>query len=363
MEIYVRQWGVITFAVPLLICFLSGCGRDKEMFPALSTSVKKPVSIDPSPPVWSELVFPTKQQGLLDPIRENVFQPTAVGNPASALFGSVRTAQRGGHFLPTFHEGIDIAAFQRDRQGRPLDPVYAIANGTVAYVSTVAGNSTYGVYVVITHDDPMGAVYSLYAHLAQSFVKLGDAVTPGSILGRMGNTATYSIPMSRAHLHFEIGVILNTRFSIWYDQQKLTPSHGRYHGWNLVGVNPLAFFAQQRNTPTLHFNEVLNKIPLAFQWVIRSNRLPDYFVQYPSCWQGPTFQSHAFTIGFSENGVPLWGRNATESEFQQLGAEHVVVLNVTSALLERNGPRLITQHNGKWIVGTSGLIHLEKLLF
>ena len=161
--------------------FCAGCGRQPAQKKSETNGSASPPPPPPPPPplLWSKLVFPTQQQGLLEEGREDVFQPTAAGTRESALYGSVRTVNRGGRLLASFHEGIDIAPVRRDRRGRPLDDVLAVAEGKVAYVNKVAGNSTYGKYAVVEHDDPMGPVYTLYAHLASVAVKRGDDALHG----------------------------------------------------------------------------------------------------------------------------------------------------------------------------------------
>lgn len=346
-----------------LLLLLSGCGADhpqKSPPPQRPAAAPKPAEPPPPPKIWPALVFPTDQNALLAPPSTDVFQPTAAGKLESALYGSARTGSGGS---PIFHEGIDIAPLRRDRQGRPLDNVYAVAPGTVAHVNPVAGNSTYGIYVVLTHDDPMGAVYTLYSHLASATVKPGAPVLPGTLIGRMGNTATYAIPFSRAHLHFEVGVILNARFSHWYDAQKLTPSHGRYHGWNLIGLDPLAFLALQRANPSLTFDTFLDATPAAFEWVIRASRLPDYFRRYPSRWRGPAFSGDALTAAFSENGVPLHARAATPAERARLADARAAVLTANPDILGRNGARLVARRADRWELGSAAARHLDLLLY
>ena len=61
-------------------------------------------------------------------------------------------------------------------------------------------NSSLGIYgncVVIDHG--MG-IQTLYGHLSRLFVKRGDTVTQGAVIGNMGSTGRYTGP----HLHFEI---------------------------------------------------------------------------------------------------------------------------------------------------------------
>ena len=127
-------------------------------------------------------------------------QPTASGLIESGLFGCVRN---GGS---RFHEGFDLYPVQRDARGEALDSILCILPGTVVHVSSIAGHSSYGRYVVIAHREESLEFYSLYAHLAsiKSGIKPGVNLESGAILGVMGRSAAgYHIPKSRAHLHFE----------------------------------------------------------------------------------------------------------------------------------------------------------------
>ena len=88
-----------------------------------------------------------------------------------------------------FHEGVDFSA----TVGKE---VVSTGNGTVV---TAKRNSPhgYGQYVVIDH----GFGYStMYAHLNDIKVKLGDKVNRGQLIGHIGNTGKSTGP----HLHYEV---------------------------------------------------------------------------------------------------------------------------------------------------------------
>jgi murein DD-endopeptidase MepM/ murein hydrolase activator NlpD len=91
---------------------------------------------------------------------------------------------------PHFHTGIDLAA--------PLGThVMAAADGIVVAVAhTYIG---YGNYVMIAHG---GGVITLYAHLLETDVNLGDRVTRGQRVGLEGSTGLSTGP----HLHFEVRI-------------------------------------------------------------------------------------------------------------------------------------------------------------
>jgi murein DD-endopeptidase MepM/ murein hydrolase activator NlpD len=309
------------------------------------------------------LVYPTDQTNLWDTSSTEVYMPTASGRIESALYGSTRTRLSGNRILPSFHEGIDIAPMRRGRGNHALDEVHAVADGRVAYLNRVAGNSNYGLYVVLAHDDPVGEVYTLYAHLARvtAGLRAGQEVVAGEVIGIMGHTASTGIPVARAHLHLEIGMIMNQRFNQWYQAQERKPDHGNYHGHNLRGVDPLAAFGQRGSLPPFSMKRYLSEVEPAFVLVYRAERLPDYFQRYPDLWHGPSFRAGGVVLEVSEGGVPVRGRQATVAESE--GVRLARVLDVNEDVLDRNGLRLVTRRSGEWELGPSGREWLDILIY
>lgn len=76
-------------------------------------------------------------------------------------------------------------------------PVMAAAEGTVIVAKNTGWNGGYGKYVVISH--PNGT-QTLYAHLNQGSVFVGQRVTKGQVIGSLGSTGNSTGP----HVHFEI---------------------------------------------------------------------------------------------------------------------------------------------------------------
>jgi murein DD-endopeptidase MepM/ murein hydrolase activator NlpD len=308
--------------------------------------------------------FPTPQTRLDDSNNPAVFMPTESGRIESAWYGSTRTRKFGKLFLPAFHEGVDIASLERDSKGRAKDPVFAAADGRVGYISRVGGNSSYGIYVVLLHTDPVGEYYTLYSHLASAGAELkaGDAVSRGAEIGRIGNTSTLGIPVQRSHLHFEFGTILNEQFSGWFRKEKLKPFHGNMHGYNLAGLNPADLFQYMTNGQHFVFQQYITNCPVAFRLIVPVAGKPDYYRRYPSLWIGGD-PSGAMVMDVAEGQVPLRARAATEEEAALMQKNKPRVLETFPEVLGRNGSRLIVESDGNWTLGRNGEQWLEILLY
>jgi septal ring factor EnvC (AmiA/AmiB activator) len=88
----------------------------------------------------------------------------------------------------TPNNGMDISA--------PIGtPVRSVAKGRVDYTSEDYG--TYGQMIIINHGD---SYYTLYGHLSEISVKVGDEVSAGQVIGRSGDTGSLKGPI----LHFEV---------------------------------------------------------------------------------------------------------------------------------------------------------------
>jgi murein DD-endopeptidase MepM/ murein hydrolase activator NlpD len=309
--------------------------------------------------------FPTDRK--LDRFNSCNFHPTASGRPESALYGSVRMELVGKKLYPSFHEGVDIAPLERDRAGKPRDLVLAAAGGKVAYVNRVAGNSNYGKYVVLAHGDSPDHVYSLYAHLDDICpdIKRHSLVGEGAVLGTMGSTSNGRILTANAHLHFEICLLLNSRFQDWFRKQKLKPDHGIYNGWNLVGIDPLAVYERQEEDWNNEYDLYghLAEIPRAFELALKTQRQLDFFRRYPKLWNDAEFSGGMMVLACSENGLPLSGRGANMAETAALGQKRDKVIRVDPSALGRNGCRLVVKDNGTWRLGAEGKKWLSMLAY
>lgn len=114
---------------------------------------------------------------LLLPILGSAFKSSGFGWRLHPLLGGWR-----------LHAGDDLAA----PEGTPV--VAALAGRVVS--SGLAGG--YGLAVEVEHQRPRRR--SLYGHLSELYVRAGDRVLQGEVLGRVGSTGLSTGP----HLHFEL---------------------------------------------------------------------------------------------------------------------------------------------------------------
>lgn len=266
---------------------------------------KSTAKITPKPTFFSEVPrWPTDNKAFEQGQALSYYiQATASGKPESGTFGCVRN---NGH---KFHEGIDVKAIKRTRKQVPLDSVYAVFNGEIAYINNNPGLSNYGKYIVIKHQTIGLQFYTLYAHLASlsNSLKIKQPVFKGTLLGTMGNTSNFKIPMHLAHLHFEIGMQLGSEASFvnWYRLQKFgTPNYHRdWNGFNLVGLDPLAFYHSKKR-----FVDFLKEQPIAFECILATSKIP-YFIKKNSALLtipiDPKKTIQGWRIAFNWLGVPL----------------------------------------------------------
>ena len=150
------------------------------------------------------------------------------------------------------HEGLDIRHLQTDKRGEPMDPVMAAADGTVVYISTRPSLSNYGNYIVLRHVVEGMEIYSLYAHLSaiQPGLKIGQPVKAGDVIATMGRTSNAeTIAKDRAHVHFELNVLVNDNFAAWF--KTASPGerndHGEWNGQNLNGLDARQILLDEHN--------------------------------------------------------------------------------------------------------------------
>lgn len=247
-------------------------------------------------------------------------------------YGFVRNpfrASNGEVMFSRLHEGIDIKPLKRDAQGEPLDPVRAIAPGTVVHASAQPGLSNYGRYVVVSHKVPEGTIYSLYAHLAKVTCQVGQKVGTANVLGIMGHSGA-GLNRERSHVHLEICLMIHSKYDQFCTKEN---KHGLYNGLNLVGIDPAPVLKACKDGEPLslreHWKTMKEHYRVRVPW---DGHAVDILRRHPFLFRGewnPRPQS--LEIAFSAEGVPL-----AVYPSQEKASEPTVVRCVALPTLQQN---------------------------
>lgn len=192
----------------------TGDGKEPPLRFTLPTPGQAPISL------WRPPLYETPWAlGLHDhfyfarPIAaDEVNWPVADYRYGGILFGST-----------TVHTGIDIPAPRHT-------PVIAAAGGKVVwagyglYYGTDNANDPYGLAVTIRHDFGFQGqrLYTIYAHMDEIKVVVGQEVKTGDVLGLVGTTGRTSGP----HVHFEVRLERNSYFTTYNPELWLSPPQG-----------------------------------------------------------------------------------------------------------------------------------------
>jgi len=114
--------------------------------------------------------------------------PTDSGYTISSYYGYRLSVFGEGNF----HSGIDIAGTGYG------SPIRAANNGTIEILTNL-GNTSYGKYIMINHNN---GYYTLYAHMSRfaEGLSVGSTVSRGDVIGYVGSSGWSTGP----HLHYEI---------------------------------------------------------------------------------------------------------------------------------------------------------------
>ena len=285
-------------------------------------------------------------------------------------YGFVRNVRETpyGSVFSRFHEGVDIKPVLRTAGGEPLDYIHTVDDGVVVYTNTVEKNSNYGKYVVVEHWWSGSPFFTLYAHMASVYVEIGQALQQGERLGRLGYTGV-GINRRRAHVHFEINLLLNRTFQPWYDDhfKEDDPNyHGIYSGLNLAGLNVADLYLSLREDSSLTIRDYLERQEAFFKVIVPNEGMLDLLWRYP--WLSPMHNAwtpiysepepHAsWTISLARSGLPL------QVEPSDLAVEEPVVVMLDPSPIEykylTNG--LITGTNDDYKLTKIGLRLVDLL--
>lgn len=133
-----------------------------------------------------KIIIPGGKLGYSAPVRTRSIYASTSGAPSANNFLWPANSKRITQYYSWRHLAIDIGA-------QASTPIYASRAGRVEYAAWSTG---YGYNIIVNH----GGVKTLYAHASKLYVKHGDQVEQGEIIGAVGSTGWSTGP----HLHFEI---------------------------------------------------------------------------------------------------------------------------------------------------------------
>jgi murein DD-endopeptidase MepM/ murein hydrolase activator NlpD len=138
-----------------------------------------------------------RQAAILDAARaDGADDAFLVGNSAYVRPTEGRLTSAFGARWGTSHQGIDVA-------NEIGTPIYALTDGVVEEAGPAPG---FGLWVVIRHAD---GTQSLYGHVNQIFVEVGERVAAGQEIAEVGNRGRSTGP----HLHFEVWAADGTKLN------------------------------------------------------------------------------------------------------------------------------------------------------
>lgn len=311
--------------------------------------------------------LPTRNQALFETGgAARYFAPTAVGDWTSGLYGCVRS--NGGQF----HEGIDILHQHTNRQGEPTDPVFATADGRVAYVSSNPSLSNYGIYIIVEHQVDGIEIHSIYAHLSavEPGLRVGARVRAGQALGTMGRTANTrsTISKERAHLHFELAIRLSDRFTAWQKERYKGQrnDHGEFNGRNFLGLDPIDVFREQAARQS-HFNlaTMMRGQAELCRVLVRKTNLAILQRLAPLVERNPRAEREGtagYELALNYAGVPC--RIVPRAPSEIAGRKDGDVLSVNEKELREHRCRDLVTRSGKgWQLARSGTQLLDLLTY
>jgi murein DD-endopeptidase MepM/ murein hydrolase activator NlpD len=230
-----------------------------------------PPEADPTPPAL-RFTFPSPGPAPVSSWRPPLYEVPWALNPhdhfyfqrpiaADEVNWPLADYRYGGIFPGTeiVHSGVDIDAPKGT-------PVLAAASGEVVWAgwglfyNSENQNDPYGQAVAIRHDFGYDGqrLFTIYAHMEEVDVSVGQRVEAGSQLGLVGETGRVTGP----HLHFEVRLGENNFFSTRNPELWLSPPIG----WGVL----VGRLTQNNNLPLSNQEVTVLSVDTLQTWTVRS---------------------------------------------------------------------------------------------
>jgi murein DD-endopeptidase MepM/ murein hydrolase activator NlpD len=201
-------------------------------------------------------------------------------------------------------------------------------------------------------------------------VTAGQAVRAGEVIATMGRTSNTSerIGKERAHVHFELNVLVNDHYAAWFKQNGAGErnDHGEWNGQNLDGLDPRDILLGE-HSPVKKFSLLafLQSQTELCRVVVRATNFP-YLKRYaPLVLKNPKADKEGvagYEIALNYNAVPFALLPRAASEIT--GKAKFQLLSVNAAEYQAHPcRRLVVQHGSRWVLTEKGLRELEMIIY
>ncbi len=186
-------------------------------------------------------------------------------------------------------------------------------------------------------------------------------------MGRTANTHE-GISKERAHVHFELDLIVNDRFADWH--KKTSPEqrndHGNWNGQNLNGIDPrLILLEQQKKGANFSLVQYIRSETELCRVFVRSVNFPWLKRYRPLVTRNPVAEKEGvagYEIALDFNGVAIELIPRAASEIK--GKGKFILLSVNEPEEKKNpARRMVVKRGSHWELSNHGLNLLELLTY
>lgn len=133
-----------------------------------------------------------------DPATEIILAPAQIGSASDFNTAPASDGDWGKVTVGIITNGYKAGHYALDIADRSKPPIWAARDGVVI-TAEYGWNGGYGNYIIIDHGDGFS---TLYAHNEELYVAVGESVTKGQVISKMGNTGRV-YGATGIHLHYE----------------------------------------------------------------------------------------------------------------------------------------------------------------
>ena len=177
-----------------------------------------------------------------------------------------------------------------------------------------------------------------------------------------------TIAKDRAHVHFELNVLLNDNFAAWF--KTTSPGerndHGEWNGLNLNGLDPLQILMGEKpGAKKFSLLDFVRSQTELCRVLVRDTNFP-YLKRYPQLvLKNPVTEKEGvagYELVLNYNGVPFALMPRAASEIKGTAKFQLVSVNAAEALANPCR-KLVVQRGGRWQLGDAGLRELQLLTY